>query len=74
MLPRVEIVVMGGREVQLGGMQHRIFDAGASATIVGDYLTTRGCGPATWEMIGAQGLRLRAPRVRPPRVEFLRQS
>jgi biotin synthase len=61
MLPGVDIIVMGGREVQLGHFQRRIFHAGASATIVGDYLTTQGCGPvAVGEMIRAQGLRPRS--------------
>jgi biotin synthase len=60
MLPRAEIIVMGGREAQLGAMQHRIFGAGATSTIIGDYLTTRGCSSeAVVEMIRAQGLRLR---------------
>jgi biotin synthase len=61
MLPRAEIIVMGGREVQLGDFQRRIFHAGASATIVGDYLTTQGCGPvAVGDMIRGQGLRPRS--------------
>lgn len=60
MLPRAEIIVMGGREVQLGEMQRRIFDAGASGTIIGNYLTTRGSSSqAVLEMIRAQGLRAR---------------
>jgi biotin synthase len=42
MLPQAEIIVMGGREAQLGDMQGAIFRAGASATLIGDYLTTPG--------------------------------
>ena len=60
MLPRAEIIVMGGRETQLGKMQRRIFQAGASGTIIGDYLTTRGSGSAAVvDMIRAQGFRPR---------------
>jgi biotin synthase len=62
MLPRAEIIVMGGRGAQLGEAQHRIFQAGASGTIIGDYLTTQGTGPgAVLDMIRVQGLRPRAP-------------
>jgi biotin synthase len=60
MLPRAEIIVMGGRDAQIGPMRHRIFRAGATGTITGDYLTTRGCTSETvLEMIRAEGLRLR---------------
>jgi biotin synthase len=39
-LPRQEIMVAGGREVNLRDLQSMIFLAGASALMVGNYLTT----------------------------------
>ncbi len=39
-LPRAEIMVAGGREVNLRDLQSMIFMAGASALMVGNYLTT----------------------------------
>jgi biotin synthase len=39
-LPRQEIMVAGGRTVNLRDMQSMIFTAGASALMVGNYLTT----------------------------------
>ncbi len=39
-LPRKEIMIAGGREVNLRDMQSMIFMAGASALMVGNYLTT----------------------------------
>ena len=57
MMPAAHIFVMGGREVNLGAMQDRIFDAGADGTMVGNYLTSAGTQPAeVVEMIGRQGL------------------
>jgi biotin synthase len=44
MMPRQELFVCGGREVQLQHLQHRMFDAGANGTMVGNYLTTPGRG------------------------------
>ncbi|MDI7268035.1 MAG: biotin synthase BioB [Myxococcota bacterium] len=41
-LARKEIVVCGGREVNLGERQDEMFGAGASGALIGDYLTTRG--------------------------------
>ncbi len=41
-LPDTPIFVCGGREANLGAEQGRIFEAGASGTMVGDYLTTQG--------------------------------
>jgi biotin synthase len=46
MLPKAEIMVMGGRDTQLGDKRASIFRAGANATIIGDYLTTSGERPA----------------------------
>lgn len=42
MLPRHHIMVAGGREVVLGEAARLMYTAGASATMVGDYLTTSG--------------------------------
>ena len=39
-LPRQEIMVAGGRTVNLRDMQSMVFHAGASALMVGNYLTT----------------------------------
>lgn len=39
-LPKKEIMIAGGREVNLRDMQSMIFMAGASAMMVGNYLTT----------------------------------
>jgi biotin synthase len=40
-MPRVKIVVCGGRHVNLRDLQSSMFEAGANALMVGDYLTTR---------------------------------
>jgi biotin synthase len=57
MLPRTEIIVMGGREAQLGAMQSAIFRAGATGTLIGDYLTTPGSRPReVLAMVAEQGL------------------
>ncbi len=45
MLPKAEIIVMGGREAQLGEQCSAIFRAGANRTIIGDYLTMSGARP-----------------------------
>jgi len=45
LLPEPEIKVAGGREPCLGEMQDRIFAAGATGFIVGNYLTTCGQSP-----------------------------
>lgn len=44
-LPRKEIMVAGGREVNLRDLQPMIFVAGASAMMIGNYLTTTGQDP-----------------------------
>lgn len=41
-LPNTRIMVAGGREVILGDRQYEVLENGASAIIVGDYLTTAG--------------------------------
>ena len=63
LLPNAEIIVMGGREVQLGNMQRDIFRAGASGTLVGDYLTTRGsAATSTVALVDEQGFEVRRHR------------
>ncbi|MEE9615334.1 MAG: biotin synthase BioB [Thermodesulfobacteriota bacterium] len=42
MLPTKDIVVCGGREMNLRGMQPLIFAAGANGMMIGNYLTTKG--------------------------------
>lgn len=62
MMPAAHIFVMGGREVNLGDLQHRIFEAGADGTMVGNYLTSAGGTPdAVNHMVTDQGLSLRPP-------------
>ena len=62
MMPAAHIFVMGGREVNLGELQHRIFEAGADGTMVGNYLTSAGGTPQqVIGMVEAQGLTLRPP-------------
>lgn len=62
MMPTAHIFVMGGREVNLGDLQHRIFEAGADGTMVGNYLTSAGGSPeAVNGMVREQGLSLRPP-------------
>jgi biotin synthase len=60
MLPTAEIIVMGGREAQLGERHAEIFRAGATGTLIGDYLTTSGVPAAqVVAMVVRQGLTLR---------------
>jgi biotin synthase len=62
MMPTAHRFVMGGREVNLGGLQHRILEAGADGTMVGNYLTSAGGTPR--EVAGQvkeQGMTLRPP-------------
>lgn len=55
-LPRTPIFVCGGRERNLRELQGRMFEAGASGTMVGDYLTTAGqAAEADREMIAEAG-------------------
>lgn len=41
-LPRQEIKIAGGREKNIGDLQHLIFQAGADSFLIGNYLTTFG--------------------------------
>ncbi len=62
LMPAAHVFVMGGREVNLGVQQDRIFRAGADGTMIGNYLTSAGGAPAsTVGMVEAQGLQLRPP-------------
>ncbi len=61
MMPAAHIFVMGGREVNLGAWQDRIFDAGADGTMVGNYLTSAGTQPS--EVVGM--IRSRGLAVKP---------
>ncbi len=45
-LPDTRIMIAGGREWVLGQRQYEIFEAGAEAIVVGDYLTTKGEEPS----------------------------
>jgi biotin synthase len=45
MLPTKNIIVCGGREVNLRDLQPLIFSAGANGMMIGDYLTTKGRSP-----------------------------
>lgn len=61
LLPGADIRTCGGRERVLGELQSRMFEAGASATMLGNYLTTGG-RPAEDDlrMIASLGLTTRA--------------
>ncbi len=45
MLPNTRLMVAGGREITFKTKQSQIFDAGANAIVVGNYLTTTGAEP-----------------------------
>ena len=59
MLPDADIKVAGGREKTLGVMQNRIFEAGATSCMIGNYLTTAGQKPEEdLKMIRDLGLKI----------------
>ena len=61
LLPDKEIKVCGGREMTLRDLQSWMFRAGASGTMIGDYLTTKGRSPADdLRMIADLGLTQRS--------------
>ncbi len=39
------LMVAGGRELLFNGKEHKMFEAGANAIVIGDYLTTGGTAP-----------------------------
>lgn len=41
-LPNARIMIAGGREKILGARQYEVFENGAQAIVIGDYLTTKG--------------------------------
>ncbi len=45
MLPTQRIMIAGGREITFGERDREIFEAGANAIVIGDYLTTTGNDP-----------------------------
>lgn len=45
-LPQTVVMVAGGREFILKERQYEIFEAGATAIVIGDYLTTKGEEPS----------------------------
>lgn len=56
-LPGKDILVCGGREVNLGHLQNQVFRAGANGIMIGNYLTTRGREAAEdLEMLESLGL------------------
>jgi len=61
-LPKKELFICGGREINLKEWQNKIFDAGASGTMLGNYLTTRGSSPNDdLKMIHNLGLEVVSP-------------
>ncbi len=61
-LPDRDLIVCGGRQVNLGDRQAEIFRAGANGLMMGDYLTTRGSATsADRAMLAEQGLVIRPP-------------
>ncbi|HHL39893.1 MAG TPA: biotin synthase BioB [Deltaproteobacteria bacterium] len=60
MLPAKDIIVCGGRQVNLRSLQPLIFTAGANGMMIGDYLTTAGSPPEEdLQMVRDMGLRPR---------------
>jgi biotin synthase len=60
-LPNKKISVCGGRETNLRDLQSWIFMAGASGTMIGNYLTTTGRPPdQDWQMIRDLGIEVAA--------------
>lgn len=65
-LPTKDLIVCGGRAVNLGARQTEIFRAGANGVMLGNYLTTAG-RPADMDldMLEAEGLVIRPPPHKP---------
>lgn len=65
-LPTKDLIVCGGRSVNLGDRQSQIFQVGANGVMMGNYLTTAG-RPATedLDMIAGEGLQIRPPPHKP---------
>lgn len=61
-LPQKELFVCGGREMNMKELQDKMFDAGASGTMLGNYLTTKGRSPEEdLKMINNLGLQVVSP-------------
>ena len=62
MLPTKDLIVCGGREMNLQDKQYEMFRAGANGIMLGNYLTTAG-GETDQDLaaIEAQGLIIRPP-------------
>lgn len=53
------LMIAGGRELLFGGNEKTMFDAGANAIVLGDYLTTQGVEPRNdIEMLDKLGLKI----------------
>lgn len=65
-MPTKDIIVCGGREMNLLERQDTMFDAGANGLMLGNYLTTRGTALAEdIALLESQGLVVRAPPHKP---------
>lgn len=65
-LPTKDLIVCGGRSVNLGDRQAEIFRAGANGVMLGNYLTTAGrAADDDLEMIEREGMVIRPPPHRP---------
>lgn len=62
MLPTKDLIVCGGRQLQLQDRQVELFDAGANGIMLGDYLTTKGTATAAdLQLLEDKGLVVRPP-------------
>lgn len=65
-LPTKDLIVCGGRAVNLGERQGEIFRAGANGVMIGNYLTTAGRDPdVDLEMLEREGMVVRPPPHKP---------
>ena len=66
LLPTKDLIVCGGRELNLGSRQVDIFKAGANGMMLGNYLTTSGNAlQQDFSMLEAQGMTIRPPPHQP---------
>ena len=66
MLPTKDLIVCGGRELNLGGEQRNMFRAGANGLMMGNHLTTAGAAmSADQALIESLGLFIRPPPHQP---------
>ncbi len=65
-LPTKDLLVCGGREMNLGAEQQDIFRAGANGMMMGNYLTTEGTANGVdHDMMANLGLKIRPPPHKP---------